>query len=96
MVFLFSLFSTVSLLNFHIKWVSSCCTLLPLQTNVTSEPLTAVTVLLSEYIITGKVLASVLVERNSAIKNQNDKRQCIKYGANLENKMPVFLDAKIF
>ena len=92
MVFLFSLF-TVSLLNVHLKKLSSGCTLLPLQTNLTSEPLTAVTVLLSEN-ITGKVLASV--ERNSAIKNQNDRRQCIQYGANVENKMPVFLDARLF
>ena len=66
------------MLNFHVKKLSSGCTLLPLQTNLMSEPLTAVTVLLSEY-ITGEVLASV--ERNSAIKNQNDKRQCIQYGA---------------
>ena len=66
------------MLNFHIKSVSSGCTLLPLQTNLTSEPLTAVTVLLSEC-ITGEVLASV--ERNSVIKNQDYKRQCIQYGA---------------
>ena len=81
------------MLKVQYKVVSSGVTLSPLQTNLTSEPLTAVTVLLSEY-ITGKVLASV--ERNSAIKNQNDKRQCIQYGANLENKMPVFLDARLF
>ena len=77
MVFLFSLF-TVSLLNFHLKKLSSDRTLLPLQTNLTSEPLTAVTILLSEC-ITGEVLASV--ERNSVIKNQDYKRQCIQYGA---------------
>ena len=57
-------------LNFHIKWVSSGCTLLPLQTNVTSEPLTAVTVLLSECIF-GKVLASV--ERNVAIQQSKTR-----------------------
>ena len=81
------------MLNFHSKVESSFCTLLPLQTNVTSEPLTAATVLLSES-ITGVVLASV--ERNSAIKNENDKRQCIQFGANIENEMPVFLDARLF
>ena len=46
------------MLNVHFKVVSSGCTLFPLQTNLTLEPLSATTVLWSIR-ITGPVLASV-------------------------------------